>query len=84
MRKTCIRPLSCYFLLSLNSNAQKTKGCQSGKTDKPDRRQELPLKMWWIHFSILADTKEVDKEVLLFTENATVETVMNGPAGIHR
>ncbi len=29
-------------------------------------------------FSILADLKGVDKQVLLFTENATVETMRNG------
>lgn len=30
------------------------------------------------HFSILADKKEVQKQTLLFTENATVETYVNG------
>ena len=32
-------------------------------------------------FSVLADTKEVDKQVLLFTEDATVESISNGQAG---
>lgn len=33
-------------------------------------------------FSVLADVKNVDKQVLLFTEDATVESIRNGqPAG---
>ena len=32
-------------------------------------------------FSILADTKEIDKQVLLFTENASVESIVNGQNG---
>ena len=32
-------------------------------------------------FSILADVKETQKQTLLFTENATVESIMNGQRG---
>src|SRR5919199_5886359 len=32
-------------------------------------------------FSILADTKEIDKQVLLFTEDGEVESITNGQAG---
>lgn len=32
-------------------------------------------------FSILADTKEIKKQVLLFTENATVQSTVNGQQG---
>ena len=32
-------------------------------------------------FSVLADVKETQKQTLLFTENATVESIMNGQRG---
>src|SRR5919199_6838127 len=32
-------------------------------------------------FSVLADTKEIDKQVLLFTEDGEVESITNGQAG---
>ena len=68
------------LLLSLNSNAQKLKDINLEKRISliEDR---IAIKNVVDTFSILADTKEVDKEVLLFTENATVETVMNGKPG---
>ncbi len=33
-------------------------------------------------FSVLADHKDIDKQVLLFTENATVASVVNGQPGM--
>ena len=33
-------------------------------------------------FSILADTKEIDKQVLLFTEDGVVESISNGQNSI--
>lgn len=32
-------------------------------------------------FSVLADTKDVGKQILLFTKNATVESILNGQPG---
>lgn len=45
-------------------------------------KDRMELKKLVDTFSNLADTKEVDKQVLLFTEDATVQTIQNGvPSG---
>ncbi len=60
-----------WLLLYLFPNAQTLKEIQ-------DR---IAIKNLVDTFSILADTKEVDKQVLLFTENAVVESVVEGQPG---
>lgn len=42
---------------------------------------KLTLKQLVDEFSILADKKDIPAQVLLFTENATVESITNGLAG---
>ena len=46
-----------------------------------DIKDRLELKKLVDTFSNLADTKEIDKQVLLFTEDATVQSIQNGVPG---
>ena len=48
------------------------------KTNRKQMEDKIALKELVDKFSILADSKEVDKQILLFTENATVESFING------
>jgi len=71
--------LISFFLFS-TTNAQKMndKDLQKRIAEIEDR---IAIKNVVDTFSILADTKEVEKQLLLFTENATVESVMQGQVG---
>lgn len=73
--KKCIG-LICFLVVAFYANAQmKPLKQKQAMTEIADK---LAIKEVVDRFSILADTKEVDKQVLLFTENATVETFING------
>jgi hypothetical protein len=61
----------------MTAEAQKNKKMESN-TQISYMQDKLALKELVDIFSILADQKEIDKQVLLFTEDATVESFMNG------
>ncbi len=67
-------------LLHLCSNAQKMNDSNIEKRIG-QIEDKMAIKNLVDTFSILADTKEVDKQVLLFSENAVVESVVNGQPG---
>lgn len=51
------------------------------KNDIKEIKNRQELKELVDIFSNLADTKEVDKQILLFTEDATVQSISNGQLG---
>lgn len=61
----------------MTAEAQKNKKMESN-TQISYIQDKLALKELVDVFSILADQKETDKQALLFTEDATVESFMNG------
>ncbi len=66
----------CFLAAGFCTNSQNKNHNQNKKM--VEILDKLALKELVDKFSILADTKEVDKQVLLFTQNATVETIING------
>lgn len=60
--------------------AQKTTGQRSGEERLQEIEDRIALKALVDEFSILADRKEIANQLLLFTENAKVETMNNGQA----
>lgn len=73
MKKTIL--LAILTALFFNSNAQKLNDVKKRISAIEDR---IAIKNIVDTFSILADTKEIDKQVLLFTENGEVESKTNG------
>ncbi len=71
MKKTLISII--LLAICLTSRAQKNDNNSINQIE--DR---IALKELVDNFSILADLKDVNKQVLLFTENATVESFING------
>ncbi|GAT64041.1 nuclear transport factor 2 family protein [Paludibacter jiangxiensis] len=59
------------------AEAQKTKKMESNK-QVIEMQDKLALKELVDVFSVLADQKEVEKQTFLFTEDATVESFMDG------
>jgi Uncharacterized protein conserved in bacteria with a cystatin-like fold len=59
------------------AEAQKTKKMESNK-QLTEMQDKLAIKELVDVFSVLADQKEVEKQTYLFTEDATVESFMNG------
>ena len=64
-------------IFCVNSQAQNVKTKNENNTVNIIE-DKIALKELVDKFSILADTKEVSKQVLLFTENAIVESFING------
>jgi len=70
------------LLLTLSVNAQTMKNADDLTTRIKLIEDRIALKELVDVFSNLADQKETEKQTFLFTENATVETLVNGqPAG---
>lgn len=67
------------FALCLTANAQKATKNQKSM-DSNQIKDKLELKELVDTFSILADQKKIKEQVLLFTENAEVVSIMNGKA----
>ena len=63
--------------LGFTAEAQKMKKMESN-TEIKQLQDKLAIKELVDVFSILADQKETEEQTLLFTEDATVETVYNG------
>lgn len=72
-----------FFILSITSSTfaqtMKEKTTAQRLADIEDR---IAIKKLVDEFSILADTKEIDKQVLLFTEDGIVESVSNGQSNV--
>ena len=70
------------LMLALSINAQTMKNTDDLATRIKLIEDRIALKELVDVFSNLADQKETEKQTFLFTENATVETLVNGqPAG---
>ena len=67
------------FALPLLALACKTPSALDKKIGEMEHR--AAIKNVLDTFSILADQKDVEKQLLLFTENATVESISNGQPG---
>ncbi|WP_243350229.1 nuclear transport factor 2 family protein [Parabacteroides sp. FAFU027] len=74
MKKLII--LSLLIAFSFSIEAQKQKKMESNTLQT--LQDKLALKELVDVFSILADQKEIEKQTMLFTEDATVETLFNG------
>ena len=78
--------MKTYFLAILLSSllttayAQKTTGQRFGEERLQQIEDRIALKALVDEFSILADRKDVANQLLLFTEDAKVETMNNGQA----
>ncbi|SFF13292.1 nuclear transport factor 2 family protein [Spirosoma endophyticum] len=66
--------------LFTRAQAQKTAGQRSGEERLQEIEDRIALKALVDEFSILADRKDIANQLLLFTEEAKVETVNNGQA----
>jgi hypothetical protein len=86
MMKKSVLLLTLFLLFYVSGNGQTTKG-KTMKTDENLQKRiseiedRIALKELVDTFSILADVKDVPKQVLLFTENAVVESVTDGKPG---
>ena len=70
------------LMLTISLNAQTMKNADDLTTRIKLIEDRIALKELVDIFSNLADQKETEKQTFLFTENATVETLVNGqPAG---
>lgn len=76
MKKTVL--FVAFVMTFLSVNAQTMKEMNKRITDIEDR---IALKNLVDTFSILADQKETQKQTLLFTENAVVESISQGRPG---
>jgi hypothetical protein len=76
-----MKRISLLFILSIlffSSKAQNMKDINARITEIEDR---IALKNLVDTFSVLADVKDIQKQVLLFTEDATVASIVQGKAG---
>ncbi len=69
-----------FSLLFTRTHAQQTNGQRSVEQRLRQIEDRIALKALVDEFSILADRKDIAAQVLLFTENAKVETMNNGQA----
>jgi hypothetical protein len=69
------------WMAALSLNAQKMNNSDDLQTRIQLIEDKMALKEVVDVFSILADQKDVEKQLLLFTENATVTSVFNGQGG---
>lgn len=67
--------------LSVSYFSLKAQTMKSVETRISEIEDRIAIKNLVDTFSILADTKEIEKQVLLFTENATVQSTVNGQQG---
>ena len=78
MKKSTI--IFLFLMLSLGMQAQKNKNTNMNKKLQ-EIEDRIALKNLVDTFSVLADIKDVEKQLLLFTEDAVVESVSDGQAG---
>ena len=70
--------LSAVTIICLSLNAQTRKNDNNLQQKVSDIEDRIALKELVDNFSILADKKDVKTQVLLFTPDAVLETVVNG------
>lgn len=85
MKKTALL-LALLLTFCFSSEGQTTKGKNVKNDSNLEKRiaqieDRIAIKELVDTFSNLADVKDVPKQVLLFTENAVVESVVNGQPG---
>ncbi|NJO25238.1 MAG: nuclear transport factor 2 family protein [Bacteroidia bacterium] len=78
MKKYVCAIIFIIFCFSLNAQKTNSSKMEYRITAIEDRNA---IKNLVDTFSVLADVKEVDKQLLLFTEDATVESIRNGQPG---
>lgn len=79
MKTTTLILISLLFSLAGNAQNKKQNTMESKIQTIEDK---MAIKQVVDVFSNLADTKEIDKQVLLFTEDGVVESITNGQSNI--
>lgn len=78
MKRVFLITALCSFIITTNAQSTKRTTMEARLNQIEDR---IALKNLVNTFSVLADVKDIKTQVLLFTENATVESFRDGKSG---